>query len=180
MWLHLDGARLSNACAFLEVDLGTFGSAAGVDVLSFGGTKNGAMGAEAVVSFLPGDTAGLRYIRKQSMQLASKMRFIAAQFCALMTDDLWRRNASHANAMARRLAESVTQVEGVSLAYPVEANGVFAVLPPAVTEALQAEYPFYVWDEATAVVRWMASFDITEEDVDAFVSLLSEVMGELG
>ena len=148
MWLHLDGARLSNACAFLEVGLGAFGSEAGVDVLSFGGTKNGAMGAEAVVSFRPGETSGLRYVRKQSMQLASKMRFIAAQFSCLLTDELWYRNASHANAMARRLAEGVSRVEGVTLAYPVEANGVFAVLPPAVTEALQAEYPFYVWDEA--------------------------------
>ncbi len=180
MWLHLDGARLSNACAFLEVGLGAFGSEAGVDVLSFGGTKNGAMGAEAVVSFRPGETSGLRYVRKQSMQLASKMRFIAAQFSCLLTDGLWYRNAGHANAMARRLAEGVSRVEGVTLAYPVEANGVFAVLPPAVTEALQAEYPFYVWDEATGVVRWMASFDTTAEDVDAFVDLVSEVMGELG
>jgi len=180
MWLHLDGARLSNACASLGLGLGAFGSAAGVDVLSFGGTKNGAMGAEAVVSFLSTEAAGLRYIRKQSMQLASKMRFIAAQFTALLSDDLWLRNATHANAMARRLAEGVARVEGVVLAYPVEANGVFAALPPAVTEALQAEYPFYMWDEATGVVRWMASFDTTDEDVDAFVGLVSEVMGELG
>ena len=114
------------------------------------------------------------------MQLASKMRFIAAQFSALLTDELWRRNAAHANAMARRLAEGVSRVESVALTYPVEANGVFAELPPAVTEALQAEYPFYVWDEDTGVVRWMASFDTTEEDVDAFVDLVSEVMGELG
>jgi len=180
MWLHLDGARLSNACASLEVGLGAFGSAAGVDVLSFGGTKNGAMGAEAVVSFLPSEASGLRYIRKQSMQLASKMRFIAAQFHALLSDDLWLRNATHANSMARRLADGVLQVDGVDLAYPVEANGVFVVLPSAVTEALQAEYPFYVWDETTGVVRWMCSFDTTEEDVDAFVELVSEVMGELG
>ncbi len=180
MWLHLDGARLSNACAWLGVGLGAFGSAAGVDVLSFGGTKNGAMGAEAVVSFLPAEAAGLRFIRKQSMQLASKMRFIAAQFDALLRDDLWLRNATHANAMAQRLAEGVSDLAGVTLAYPTEANGVFAVLPPAVTEALQAEYPFYVWDEVSGVVRWMASFDTTEQDVDAFVELVSEVMGELG
>ena len=180
MWLHLDGARLANACAGLGVGLGAFGSAAGVDVLSFGGTKNGAMGAEAVVSFLPGDTSGLRYLRKQSMQLASKMRFIAAQFVALLSNDLWLANAAHANAMAQRLAEGVRAVDGVSLAYPVEANGVFADLPPAVTEALQAEYPFYVWDEHTGVVRWMASYDTTEEDVDAFVDLVAEAMGELG
>jgi threonine aldolase len=180
LWLHLDGARLANACASLGVGLGAFGSDAGVDVLSFGGTKNGAMGAEAVVSYLPADTVGLRYIRKQSMQLASKMRFIAAQFTALLAADLWLRNAGHANAMARRLSDGVLEVPGVTLAYPVEANGVFAALPPAVTGALQEEYPFYTWDESTGVVRLMASFDSTEGDVDAFVELLAEVMGELG
>jgi threonine aldolase len=180
MALHLDGARLSNACAGLGVGLGAFGSEAGVDVLSFGGTKNGAMGAEAVITFRSSEAAGLRYLRKQSMQLASKMRFTAAQFVALLSDDLWLRNASHANAMARRLADGVAAVDGVALAYPVEANGVFVALPSAVTEALQAEFPFYVWDEATGVVRWMCSFDTTEEDVDALVELVAEVMGELG
>ncbi len=180
MWLHLDGARLANAAASLGVGLGAFGSGAGVDVLSFGGTKNGAMGAEAVISFRPSDGSPLRYIRKQSMQLASKMRFISAQFTALLTDDLWLINASHANAMARRLADGVSRIDGVSLAYPVEANGVFAVLPPAVTAALQEEFPFYVWDASTDVVRWMASFDTTEMDVDALIALVEEAMGELG
>ena len=180
MWLHLDGARLSNACAASGEGLGAFGRSAGVDVLSYGGTKNGAMGAEAVVSFLPANADALRYIRKQSMQLASKMRFIAAQFVALLSDDLWLRNAQHANAMARRLSEGVSLVPGVTLAHPTEANGVFASLPPAVTEALQEEFPFYVWNEATGVVRWMTSFDTDEEDVDAFIELVSTVMGELG
>jgi threonine aldolase len=180
LWLHLDGARLSNACAALGVGLGAFGSEVGVDVLSFGGTKNGAMGAEAVVSFLPREASGLRFIRKQSMQLASKMRFIAAQFTALLADDLWRRNAEHANAMARRLADEVSRVEGVTVAFPVEANAVFATLPPAVTRALQEQFPFYESDVADGLVRWMASFDTTEEDVDAFVELVAEVMGELG
>jgi threonine aldolase len=176
MWLHLDGARLSNAAASLGVDLGAFGSAAGVDVLSYGGTKNGAMGAEAVVSFLAADGSPLRYIRKQSMQLASKMRFVAAQFNALLTDDLWRANAMHANRMARRLADGVAEVRGVTVVYPVEANAVFALLPPVVTETLQKEHPFYIWDEATGVVRWMASFDTTEEDVDGFVDAVAELM----
>jgi threonine aldolase len=108
------------------------------------------------------------------------MRFIAAQFDALLTDDLWLRNATHANAMARRLADGVAAIEGVVLAYPVEANGVFVAMPPVVTEAIQAQFPFYVWDEATGVVRWMCSFDTTEEDVDALVDLVAEVMGELG
>jgi len=177
MWLHLDGARLSNAAAFLGVGLDAFGSATGVDVLSFGGTKNGAMGAEAVVSFRPEDAGSLRYVRKQSMQLASKMRFVSAQFNALFSGDLWLTNARHANLMAARLAEGVSSIEGVALAYPVEANGVFAALPSYVTEALQQHFPCYVWDEATGVVRWMASFDTSAEDVDALVARVRELMG---
>ncbi len=177
--LHLDGARIANAAAALDVDFGAFGQAAGVDVVSFGGTKNGAFGAEAVVTFRPEAQTRLRFIRKQSMQLSSKMRFVAAQFVALLTDDLWLRSARHANAMALRLGVGAARVPGVELAYPVQANGVFAVLPPRVTSALQADYPFYVWDEATGVVRWMASFDTTESDVDAFVARLAEHMERL-
>ncbi|MGO8873742.1 MAG: threonine aldolase family protein [Acidimicrobiales bacterium] len=179
MKLHLDGARLSNAAAHLGVGLEAFGATSGVDVLSFGGTKNGAMGAEAVVSFAPPGDSSLRYIRKQSMQLASKMRFVAAQFNALLAGDLWHANAAHANAMAARLAAGMSTMPGVSLAYPVESNGVFAVLPRAVAVAVQEEFPFYVWDEWTGVVRWMASFDTTEQDVDAFVELIAEATGEL-
>ncbi len=176
MYLHLDGARLSNAAAFLEVGLGELGAGSGVDVLSFGGTKNGAMGAEAVVSFRAPDNGSLRYIRKQSMQLASKMRFVSAQFVALLSDGLWRSNAQRANAMAARLAEGVEALAGVSVAHPVEANGVFATLPPPVTRSLQEHYPFHVWDERSGVVRWMTSFDTTEEDVDAFVALVAATM----
>lgn len=176
MRLHLDGARLSNAAAALDASLGDFGSSVGVDVLSFGGTKNGAMGAEAIVSFLPSDDSALRYVRKQSMQLASKMRFIAAQFVALLSDDLWRTNATWANQMARRLAEGAVRVDGVTVAYPVEANAVFAKLPSKVIGALQSRYPFYVWDEAGSVVRLMASFDTTAEDVDGLVTALAELM----
>ena len=180
MLLHLDGARIANAAAALGVDVGVFGQTAGVDVLSFGGTKNGALGAEAVLTFRDDADTGLRFIRKQSMQLSSKMRFVAAQFVALLTDDLWLRNARHANAMALRLGVGAARIPGVELAHPVQANGVFAVLPPAVTTALQADWPFYVWDDATGVVRWMASFDTTESDVDAFLDRLAELMGELG
>jgi threonine aldolase len=176
LYLHLDGARLANAAAFLDVGLDAFGPALGVDVLSFGGTKNGAMGAEAVISFGSTDDPSMRYIRKQSMQLASKMRFASAQFLALLSDGLWRANAERANAMAKRLAEGIHSVAAISPAYPVEANGVFVALPRAVTEALQQHYPFYVWDERSGVVRWMTSFDTTEEDVDAFVSLVAETM----
>lgn len=176
MLLHVDGARLANAAAALDVGLGAFGSTAGVDVLSFGGTKNGAMAAEAVISFRAEAGSSLAYIRKQSMQLASKMRFVSAQFVALFTDQLWRSNATHANLMARRLAEGVQQRAGVKVAYPTEANGVFAVLPPAVTIAVQERYPFYVWDESTGLVRWMTSFDTTEGDVDGLVATVEEMV----
>jgi threonine aldolase len=174
--VHLDGARIANAAAALGVDFGAFGQAAGVDLVSFGGTKNGALGAEAVVTFRDEAETRLKFIRKQSMQLSSKMRFVAAQFVALLTDDLWLRSALHANAMALRLGVGAAAVPGVELVHPVQANGVFAVLPPTVTEALQSDYPFYIWDESTGVVRWMTSFDTTEADVDEFVARLAEFM----
>jgi threonine aldolase len=180
MFLHLDGARIANAAASLGVDFGAFGQAAGVDVISFGGTKNGALGAEAVITFRSEAETRLKFIRKQSMQLSSKMRFVAAQFVALLTDDLWLRSARHANAMAVRLGVGSSAVPGVVLAQPVQSNGVFAILPTAVREALQADYPFYVWDESTGVVRWMASFDTTEADVDAFVERLATIADALG
>ena len=176
MLVHLDGARIANAAASLGVDFGAFGRAAGVDVVSFGGTKNGALGAEAVVTFRNEAATSLRFLRKQSMQLSSKMRFVAAQFVALLTDDLWLRSATHANAMAARLGAGIGSVEGASLAHPVQANGVFAVLPATVVELLQAEWPFYVWDQDTGVVRLMCSFDTTGSDVDAFVERLIALM----
>ncbi|MGO9030026.1 MAG: threonine aldolase family protein [Acidimicrobiales bacterium] len=175
MLLHVDGARLANAAVWEGRDLGDFGVAAGVDVLSFGATKNGAMGAEAVVVLRPDGAAALPFIRKQAMQLASKMRYVAAQFVAMLSDDLWRRNAEHANAMAARLAAGVADVPGVTLTYPVQSNAVFAGVPAEVRDALQRDYPFYVWDEATGVVRWMASFDLTADDVDGFVARLAEL-----
>ncbi len=182
MLLHLDGARLSNAAAHLGVGFDVF-AMAGVDVLSFGGTKNGAMAAEAVVSFLPSAQEDLKYIRKQSMQLASKMRFVAAQFIALLSRELWKRNASHANAMAQRLAQGAARVTGVQIVQPVEANGVFASLPRVAIERVQREFPFYVWEGGEGrrdVVRWMASFDTTTEDVDAFIRSLAEAMAVTG
>ncbi len=178
MLVHLDGARIANAAAGLGVDFGAFGRDAGVDVLSFGGTKNGALNAEAVVTFRTEATTSLRFLRKQSMQLSSKMRFVAAQFVALLTDDLWLRSATHANAMAARLGAGVAAVPGVTLAHPVEANGVFARIPTPVVELLQAEWPFYVWDEESGVVRLMCSFDTAPTDVDGFVDRLGRIVGE--
>ena len=171
--LHVDGARLGNAAAALDVPLRALTTDAGVDLLSFGGTKNGAICAEAVVLLRPGIGDGFEYLRKQSMQLASKMRFLSAQLDALLTDDLWRRTASHANAMAQRLAERVEA--HVQITRPVQANAVFAKLPRAVTEELQKEWSFYVWDEATGEVRWMCSWDTTPDDVDEFAEAVIAV-----
>ncbi len=174
MLVHLDGARLFNAAAALGVELSAFAEV-GVDVLSFGATKNGALGAEAVVVLDPALAVGTRYIRKQAMQLPSKMRFVAAQWVALLEGSstggaLWRRNAGHANAMAARLAAGVEGIPGVRRTRPTEVNAVFATLPPAMTVELQAQYAFYVWDERTREVRWMTSFDTTADDVDGFVA----------
>ena len=177
LFVHMDGARLANAAAGLGVSLGEASAGCGVDVLSFGGTKNGGLGAEAVVVLRPDLGGDLLFRRKQGMQLASKMRYAAAQFVALLSDDLWRRNALQANATAARLAEKAADVPGVKVTRPVEANAVFAILPPGVTEPLQAEYPFYVWDETTGEVRWMTSFATTDQDVDDFVAALARLVG---
>jgi threonine aldolase len=168
--LHVDGARLCNAAAALGVPLRALTTDAGVDAVSFGATKNGAMGAEAVVLLRDDIGDGFRYRRKQAMQLASKMRYISAQLDALLSDELWLRNAEHANAMARRLADGVRATAGVRITQPVEANAVFAILDPAVTARLQQDWPFYVWDEDTGEVRWMAAWDTPPEDVDAFAA----------
>jgi threonine aldolase len=174
--LHLDGARIANAAAALGIGLREASRDLGVDLLSFGGTKNGAMAAEAVVIFDPELERGFRYIRMQGMQTASKMRYVAAQLEALLTDELWLRNAEHANAMARRLATAAAGLAGIQIVHPVEANAVFAVCPPAATTSLQARFPFHVWDERHQVVRWMCAWDTTQEDVDSFVAAMREII----
>lgn len=177
MYLHMDGARLANAAAALGVSLRAMTTDAGVDVLSFGGSKNGLMFGEAVIFLNPALDEGFKYLRKQGMQLASKMRFIAAQFTALLTDELWLENARQANAMAGLLGELLTGVPGVELTRPVRTNAVFATLPERVVEPLQEEYFFYIWDPAITEARWMCSFDTTEEDVRGFVERLRQVVG---
>lgn len=174
--LHMDGARLSNAAAALELSLRELSTGVGVDVLSFGGTKNGLLGADAVVFLAPELADGFDFVRKQSLQLASKMRFLAAQFEALLTDELWLRNARRANAMAARLAGAVRDVPGLSITRPVETNVVFATLPMAAIVALREDFAFHVWDERSAEVRWMCSWDTTEEDVDRFAHAVTEVV----
>ncbi|HTQ93676.1 MAG TPA: beta-eliminating lyase-related protein, partial [Streptosporangiaceae bacterium] len=170
--LYLDGARLANAAASLDCSLAELAECA--DALSFGGTKNGAMGAEALIVMRPSLSADAPYLRKQALQLTSKLRFVAAQFNALLSDGLWRANATHANAMAGRLAEGAGAVPGVEIVHPVQANAVFARLQPRHIAALQQDWTFHVWDESDNVVRWMASFDTTEADVSAFLTAIRE------
>lgn len=176
MLLHVDGARLCNAAAALDVPLRALTTDVGVDALSFGGTKNGVMGAEAVVLLREEVADGFRYRRKRAMQLASKMRYVSAQLDALLTGDLWKRSAANANAMARRLFAAVQHLPAVTVTQPVEANAVFAVLPAEATERLQQDWPFYVWDDNSGEVRWMCSWDTAAEDVDAFARDLEAVL----
>jgi threonine aldolase len=182
MFLHMDGARIANAAASLGQTLRQATRDPGVDVLSFGGTKNGLMGAEAVV-FLNHELIQQRnlqqtflYLRKQGMQLASKMRFIAAQMETLLTSDLWLSNARHSNRMAKLLEKEVSQIPQVKVVYKVEANGVFAQIPKSAIAPLQERYFFYVWNEERSVVRWMCSFDTSEEDVKEFAGFLRETV----
>ena len=174
--VHMDGARLCNAAAGLHTDLKIITSEAGIDVLSFGGTKNGMMYGEAIVFFNKELSESFKYIRKQGMQLASKMRFIAIQFETLLSNNLWIKNARHANNMAQLLAGEVSKIPQVKITQKVEANGVFAVLPGRVIPVLQKEYFFYVWNEEISEVRWMTSFDTTKQDIMNFVKLLKKVL----
>jgi threonine aldolase len=179
MFLHMDGARISNAVAAQGLTLRQATRDLGVDVLSFGGTKNGLMGVEAVVFFRPELAQDFLFVRKQGMQLASKMRYMSAQMEALLTDDLWRRNAKHSNRMARLLEEQVKRIPRVKVVYPVEANGVFAQIPAEAIAKIQERYFFYVWSEEESVVRWMCSFDTTEEDVEQFTEFVGGVIRDI-
>jgi threonine aldolase len=176
MFLHMDGARIANAAVSLGLNLRQATRDLGVDVLSFGGTKNGAIGAEAVVFFDKALAQDFLYLRKQGMQLASKMRFISAQFEALLSGDLWKKNAQHANRMAALLKKEIDKIRGVKVVYPVEANGVFAQIPRRAIARLQKRYFFYVWNEEQSVVRWMCSFDTTEADVRQFARFVGETV----
>jgi threonine aldolase len=176
MLLHVDGARIANAAAGLNLGLKEITADVGVDVLSFGGAKNGMMYGEALVFFNKSLAKDFKYIRKQGMQLASKMRFISAQFETLISNDLWLQNASHANRMAQLLARGLSECPQIRLTQKVEANGVFAVIPKRYVPALQEKYFFYVWNEATSEVRLMTSFDTTEEDVEDFVDYVKRIV----
>ena len=177
--VHMDGARIANAAASLGLPLRAITRDVGVDMLSFGATKNGAMGAEAVVVFDPALAGPMLFLRKQSMQLSSKMRYVAAQFLALAEGDLWLANARHSNAMAHRLAAGVRGIPGISITQEVQGSAVFAILPRAVAERLQQEFHFYFWNEAILEVRWMTSWATSAADVDEFVAAIRAEMAKM-
>lgn len=177
MLVFLDGSRIANAAASLDLPLRAFTRDVGVDILSFGATKNGAMGAEAVVVLNPAYAAEMKYLRKQSTQLASKGRYLAAQFLAMAEGDLWLANARNANALARRLAEGVRGLPGLTITQPVQASAVFATLPPAAIERLQRDFHFYIWDERLGEVRWMTSWATADSDVDELVAAVRAALG---
>jgi len=174
MRVHMDGSRIANAAAALDMPMGAFTSHVGVDILSLGGTKNGALLGEAVVVLNSDAVSHMKHLRKLSMQLHFKIRFVSVQLEALLAKDLWLRNARHANEMAQRLAAGVSELDRVQILYPVQANAVFARLPLDVSKRVQKRVRFYFWDEAAGDVRWICSFDTTEADVDSFVATLKE------
>jgi len=174
MLLHMDGARIANASVSLGLPFKSFTTDSGVDILSFGGTKNGMMYGEAVCFLKPDLSNDFRYIRKQGMQLASKMRFISAQYIAYFRDNLWKKCASHSNAMAKLLAGKLMRLDGIRITQQVEANGVFLIIPHDVAERVRKQYFFYPWDEKKSEYRIMTSWDTTVEDIEEFVKLLKE------
>lgn len=174
--LHMDGARLSNAAVSLGVNFKALTADAGIDILSFGGTKNGLIAAESVIFFREELATNFKYIRKQGMQLASKMRFIAAQFIAFFENDLWYKNAFHANNMAQKLHDAVKDIPEIEITQEVQANGLFAIIPKDIISRLQDEFFFYVWNEQRGEVRWMTSFDTTISDIENFVVTLKRLL----
>lgn len=176
LFLHVDGARLANAAAYLNISLQELITFTGVDVLSFGGTKNGLLMGEAVVFLNPELARGFKYVRKQSMQLMSKMRYASAQFVAHLTDDLWLETARHANKMALLLEEKIRHIPEINITQPVQTNAVFATVPPQIIKPLQDKYFFYVWNAATNEVRWMTHFQTSEQDIDNFIGTLKRLL----
>lgn len=176
MFLHMDGARIANAAASLKSEFKKITTDVGVDILSFGGAKNGMMFGEAIVFFDRKLSTDFKYLRKQGTHLPSKMRFISAQFEALLSNNLWRKNAEHANRMAQVLASELEKIPQIKITQKVESNGVFAIVPKRYVALLQKKYFFYVWNEATSEVRFMTSFDTTEDDIKDFVSLVKRTL----
>ncbi len=178
MFLHMDGARISNAAVSLGLSFKEFTKNAGVDVLSFGGTKNGMMFGEAIVFLKKNLAVDFKYLRKQGMQLHSKMRYIAAQFECYLKNEVWEKNAIQANGMAQYLANELRKISGIKLTQQVSANGVFVIFPPAIISRLQNKYFFHVWNQQLSEVRLMCSWDTNSEDVDNFIALIKKEMSQ--
>ncbi len=176
MYLHMDGARLSNAVTALGTSLRTITRDAGIDVLSFGGTKNGGMSGEAIIFFDKSLSKDFKYIRKQGMQLTSKMRYISTQFIALLSNDLWKKNALHANKMAKVLEKELRNISEIKITQEVETNAIFAILDRELIPKIQEKYFFYMWNDELSEVRFMTSFDTTEEDISNFVKAIKEII----
>lgn len=176
MYLHMDGARIANAAVALDLPFKAFTKECGVDILSFGGTKNGMLMGESVVFFNPDLAKNTKYLRKQSMQLYSKMRFTSAQFIAYLKNGLWEKNAAHANRMAKLLEKEAKDIPEIRLTQNVEANGVFAIIPRRIIQPLQERFFFYMWDDTDCEVRWMTSFDTTEQEIKEFVQLIKRLL----
>ena len=179
MYLHVDGARIANAIAFLDTTLEALITRTGVDFMSFGGTKNGMLMGEAVVFLNTSLAQNTKYFRKQNGQLFSKMRFHSAQFLAYLDNDLWLKNARHANAMAQLLVKEIKQIPEIEISQKVESNGIFAIVPQALIAPLMEAYYYYVWDENKNEVRWMCSFDTTEEDIYGFINTIKTTLKQL-
>jgi threonine aldolase len=178
MLLHMDGARIANAAVYLNVPFVEITTDAGVDLLSFGGTKNGMMFGEAVCFLRPGLSEGFKYIRKQGMQLASKMRYISAQYIEYFRDDLWKTCAGHSNAMAVKLAERISEIKDIRITQPVQSNGVFVIIPHVVAEKVRQKYFFYPWNETISEYRLMTSWDTSEDDIEQFIILLKRELNK--
>lgn len=176
MYLHIDGARIANAVASLGCSVSEITKASGVDVLTFGGTKNGMMFGEAIIFFNKALSKNFKFIRKQGMQLYSKMRFVSVQFIAYLENGLWLQNAKNANNMANILAEEIKKIPQIRITQKVEANGVFAQVPKYIIEPLLKDFFFYFWDEPNDEVRWMCSYDTTETDVLDFVGAIKKLL----
>lgn len=175
MRVHMDGARIANACAALNLSLKAMTVDCGIDVLSFGGTKNGLMMGECVIVFDESLKAEARFVRKQSAQLASKMRYLSCQFTAYLTGDLWLKNATHANAMAHKLYEALSRYPNVRFIQKAESNQLFLTMPRPVIDRMLQSYFFYFWNEAADEIRLVTSFDTTEQDIEEFINLLHRV-----
>ncbi len=176
--VHMDGARIANAAVFLDKNLNEITTEIGIDILSFGGTKNGMMFGEAIIFFNKALSKNTKFFRKQAMQLASKMRFISVQFSEILKNNLWKKNAEHANRAAKKLSKILETIPEVKIIYPVETNAIFVKIDKKIIAPLMKESFFYIWDEEKSIVRWMTCFDTRDKDIEKFCNTIKKVISE--